>query len=292
MTQTEQLLRRMTGSITEYVNTVGMRPLRLSDYDKAVLAIQDGEMSAFKELYPKALKDHADDLLIEAAGRPGAVGRKMTLLLLVDVEQFSEPAYRAACETAVKTADPEKTVFLLAEAQNHVDGLALSFGGEIASFAFNHEKSVARQIVEQLTPEQIAAAPPRLLYDAVMWRDYCAAHRLCINGICADHCFADVVRICAARGEYWEAAQLLRDGARVSPGNFFALHSCVECGATEAGTVLLDQGMNFELYQSWAETRHCSGHEETIQALTDHWSEMQTEMEQAGAPEMGGQTFG
>ena len=41
MGQTEQLLRRMTGSITEYVNTVGMRPLHLSYYDKAVLSIQE-----------------------------------------------------------------------------------------------------------------------------------------------------------------------------------------------------------------------------------------------------------
>ena len=112
MTQTEQLLRRMTGSVTEYINTVGMRPLRMSDYDKAVLAIQDGELSAFKELYPKAL-DHADNLLTEAAGRPGAVGRKMTLLLLVDVEQFSEPAYRAACQKAIGINDPEKVSFLL-----------------------------------------------------------------------------------------------------------------------------------------------------------------------------------
>ena len=31
MTQTEQLLRRMTGSVSEYINTVGMRPLRMSD---------------------------------------------------------------------------------------------------------------------------------------------------------------------------------------------------------------------------------------------------------------------
>jgi len=49
----------MTGSITEYVNTVGMRPLRMSDYDKAVLAIQDGELSAFKELYPKDWQEHS-----------------------------------------------------------------------------------------------------------------------------------------------------------------------------------------------------------------------------------------
>ena len=42
MSQTEQLLRRMTGSITAYMEEVGQRPLRKSDYDKSVLAIQDG----------------------------------------------------------------------------------------------------------------------------------------------------------------------------------------------------------------------------------------------------------
>ena len=42
MSQTEQILRRMTGSITAYMDEVGRRPLHLSDYDKAVLAIRYG----------------------------------------------------------------------------------------------------------------------------------------------------------------------------------------------------------------------------------------------------------
>ena len=42
MSQTEQLLRRMTGSITAYINETGMRPLRMSDYDKAVPASWGG----------------------------------------------------------------------------------------------------------------------------------------------------------------------------------------------------------------------------------------------------------
>ena len=46
MSQTEQLLRRMTGNITAYMDLVGQRPLHMSDYDKAVLAIRDGELSA------------------------------------------------------------------------------------------------------------------------------------------------------------------------------------------------------------------------------------------------------
>ena len=69
MGRTEQLLRRMTGSITAYMDTVGQRPLRISDYDKAVLAIRDGELPAFLELYPKVLDAYAGDLLIEAAGQ-------------------------------------------------------------------------------------------------------------------------------------------------------------------------------------------------------------------------------
>ena len=36
----------MTGSITAYINEVGMKPLRMSDYDKAVLAVRDGEIRA------------------------------------------------------------------------------------------------------------------------------------------------------------------------------------------------------------------------------------------------------
>ena len=34
MSQTEQLLRRMTGSITAYMDEVGRYPLHISDYDK------------------------------------------------------------------------------------------------------------------------------------------------------------------------------------------------------------------------------------------------------------------
>ena len=87
MSQTEQLLRRMTGSITAYMDEVGRYPLHISDYDKTVLAIRDGEFDAFKNLYPR-VSDQTDDLLIEVAGRPGVVGGNMTLILLAAVESF------------------------------------------------------------------------------------------------------------------------------------------------------------------------------------------------------------
>ena len=136
----------------------GQRPLRLSDYDKAVLAIRDGELFTFKELYPKAM-DHADDMLIETAGRPGAVGRKMILLLLADVEQFPETVCRAACQKAIDINDPEKVSFLLEQADSHVEDLPLSFCGEMASYAHTDHRFIAKQIIHQCTNEQIASAP-------------------------------------------------------------------------------------------------------------------------------------
>jgi len=47
----EHLLRRVTGSITEFVNEVGERPLKISDFDRTMLSIQDGNLSEFRMQY-------------------------------------------------------------------------------------------------------------------------------------------------------------------------------------------------------------------------------------------------
>jgi len=104
--------RKAETELSGLCDDAGQRPLRMSDYDKAALAIRDGELDVFLELYPKLLDAHADDLLIEAAGRPGAVGRKMTRSLLDDVERFLEAAYSAACRKAIDISDLKKVTGL------------------------------------------------------------------------------------------------------------------------------------------------------------------------------------
>lgn len=293
MSQTEQLLRRMTGSITEYVNTVGMRPLRMNGYDKAVLAIQDGELSTFKELYPKALKDHADDLLMEAAGRPGAVGRRMTVMLLADAEQFSEPAYAAACQKAINIDDPEKVSFLLEQAESHVPELSPSFHGEMASYAYLDHRFIAKEIIKQCGGEQIAAAPPRLLEQFAMDKDLRTLSALVEKGISGGPSAERTLHMLTyQKSDCWIAEELLQKRMWVNVNDYAALHACIQNDAVDVCRLLLDGGMDFDAYRQWAETRPSSGHEDTIQALADYWAEMQAEMEQVPAPEMGGQTFG
>ena len=146
MTQTEQILRRMTGSITAYINEVGMKPLRMSDYDKAVLAVRDGELAAFSE-YSVKVPEQADALLVEAAGRPGLVGRNMTAMLLNGRENVDYDAYCAACRKAIDIHDLEKTLFLLHWAEHCVAQVEPSLFGEMAGYAHLDHRSIAKEII-------------------------------------------------------------------------------------------------------------------------------------------------
>ena len=294
MSQTEQLLRRMTGSITAYMDTVGQRPLRLSDYDRAVLAVQDGELPAFKELYPNALKDHANDLLIVAAGRPGAVGRKMTVLLLADVEQFQETAYRAACLKAIGIDDFEKVSFLLEQAGSHVPGLPASFHGEMASEAYLEHRSIAKEIIKGCSEAQIAGAPSCLLEQFAADKDFHTLSALVKKGISGgSDAWRTLHMLTCQAQDRWIAEELLKTRMWVAPDDYSALHACVQNDAVDVCKLLLDGGMDFGRYRQWAQARPCAGHEETLQALSDHWSEMQTAQEQAPpSQETGGMTLG
>ena len=290
MSQTEQLLRRMTGSITAYMDTVGQRPLRISDYDKAVLAVRDGELSAFRELYPR-VRNQAGELLIETAGRPGLVGRQMTLLLVADTERFPEPAYRTACQKAIAINDPVKVAFLLEQAGGCVHGLSPSFHGEMAGCAYMDHRHIAKEIISQCTNEQIAAAPPYLLELFAQDADFHTLSALVEKGIIGGDSAARTLHMLTYEGRNsWIAEELLEKRMWVDPNNYGALHACVENGAVDVAKLLLDGGMDFDQYRQRFPD---SGSPDTIQALEEHWQTIQEqaqklEQEQADAPGMGG----
>ncbi len=294
MGQTEQLLRRMTGSITEYVNTVGMRPLRMSDFDKAILAIQDGEMSAFQVLCPKVLTEHADDLLTAAAGRPGNVGARMMALVLANDVRFSEEIYRTACQNAVDISDANRVHLLLAAADHYVPQLSPSFHGEIASYAHSDHCYIAKEIIKRCGEEQIAAAPSRLLEQFAADEDFRTLSALVEKGISGGpNAWRTLHMLTCQKQDCWIAEGLLEKRMWVDTSDYNALHACVQNDAVEVCRLLLDGGMDFDQYRQWAQTRPCAGHEETLRALEDHWSEMQAEMEQtAPAQENGGMVLG
>ena len=290
LTQTEQILRRMTGSIMAYINEVGMKPLRMSDYDKAVLAIRDGEMAAFTECIAK-VPDQADALLIDAAGRPGLVGRNMTAMLLngrTDVDYLS---YCAACKKAIDINDVEKSLFLLHWAEHAVSEVEPSFYGEMASYAYMDHRYIAEQIIHQSSEAQISAAPSRLLEQFAMDHDHRILSELVEKGITGGASSSRTLHMLTYEGRNsWIAEDMLEKRMWVELHDYSALHACVQNDAVDVAKLLLDNGMDFEGYRQWAEHRG-GGHEETVQALADHWQELRAP-EQQEAPAQGGMLFG
>ncbi len=295
MGQTEQLLRRMTGSITEYVNTVGMRPLRMSDFDKAVLAIQDGELETFKKYAAKVPYQQEETLLVEAAGRPGAVGRKMTELLMQDRCNIDYAAYCNACKRAININDPEKVIFLMVRAQASVPQLEPSFFGEMASYAYLDHRFIAREIIRRCGEEQIAAAPPRLLEQFAADQDFRTLSALVEKGISGGpNAWRTLHMLTCGGHDSWIAEALLIKRMWVEADDYNALHACVQNDAVDVCKLLLEGGVDFDVYQQWAKNHPCGGHEETVQALADHWVELQAAQEQGEqAPsQTGGMSLG
>ena len=282
----------MTGSITAYMDTVGQRPLRISDYDKTVLAIRDGELSAFRELYPR-VREQAGELLIETANRPGVVGRQMTCLLLLDTGKLSQETYRTMCQKAIDINDPPKAAFLLGQAENHVNDLSPSFFGEMAVYAFLDHCHIAREIIKQCTDEQIAAAPPHLLELFASEPDFKMLSAMVEKGISGGASAERTLHMLTYEGRNsWIAKELLEKRMWVDVNDYRALNACVENGAVDVAALLLDGGMDFAQYRQRFPN---SGSPETIQALEEHWAQLHDqvqEQEQGDAPGMGGMELG
>ena len=256
----EQLLRRMTGSITAYMNLVGERPMRISDYDKAVLAVRDGELQAFKEMLP-SIRNRVGDLLVEAAGRAGETGRKMTVEIVAYASEFLSEAYTEASRRAVE--------------------ICPSYYGQIIEYAYSEHQHMGQVMIHSAPDEWIAAAPPELLIRTTTGHpDLRTAQTLIAKGLQTPSIAATVLQnLTTDPHNGWMAEHLLNSGMAVAQNDFLALNACVKNGAIECAKLLLGRGMNFEGYLAWNE-RHDrrSAPEGVIEELREY---MQTISQQA-----------
>ncbi|MBE7003901.1 MAG: ankyrin repeat domain-containing protein [Ruminococcaceae bacterium] len=281
---TEQLLRRMVGSITQYMDAVGERPLRISDFDRAMLTIRDGELEAFKELSTK-VPDRADELLVGAASRAGTVGRKMTVCLLIDNKTFSDAAYLTASRRAVGVGDTERVQFLMENAVDRMQPFRADYYGEVIECAIGQNRAMAMELLRQAPNVWIEAASPDLLYCAAIHssKDIQLMDALVKKGApCGDRAW-EILHYLTASGNTWVAESLIQAGLKVSTEDYGALDACVRNGALDCAKMLLGRGVDFEKYSEWA-SAHDTGDrsEETLSALEEYWQSIRPR-EQAAA---------
>ena len=72
---------------------------------------------------------------------------------------------------------------------------------------------------------------------------------------------------------------------------YAALYVCINHQAASVAKLLLDKGIDLEQYQAWAEwQRKNEGYEDTMEELTEYWSELQSGPQQ-GCPSMDGMSL-
>ena len=256
MTSTEQLLRRMTGSITAYMDEVGARPLRMSTADRAVLAVRDGELYAFSSLALQVTKpEERCSLLVESAGRPGAVGRRMAKLMLGAKTPYPEDVWLDACKRAVDTGDLQRVQTMLDRTMDKVANPSPSLPGEVLQYAYLQNPAMGSELIRRAAPEQVAAAPSKLLCAAAYARDLPMLTELLQKGLQpGDHAAPLLLPLLTAY-DGQRVAHLLKDSLRVRPEDYDAMNVCLREHAPEAAEALLGQGMKLDGYLAWAAER-------------------------------------
>ena len=256
MTNTEQLLRRMAGSITAYMDEVGARPLRMSTADRAVLAVRDGELYAFSSLALQVTKpEERCSLLVESAGRPGAVGRRMAKLMLGAKTPYPEDVWLDACKRAVDTGDLQRVQMMLDRTMDKADSPSPSLPGEVLQYAYLQNPAMGSELIRRAAPEQVAAAPSKLLCAAAYARDLPMLTELLQKGLQpGDHAAPLLLPLLTAY-DGQRVAHLLKDSLRVRPEDYDAMNVCLREHAPAAAEALLGQGMKLDGYLTWAAER-------------------------------------
>ena len=292
MTSTEQLLRRMTGSITAYMDEVGARPLRMSTADRAVLAVRDGELYAFSSLALQVTEpEERYSLLVESAGRPGAVGRRMARLMLGAKSPYPEDVWLAACKRAVDTGELQRVQMMLDRTVDKADSPSPSLPGEVLQYAYLQNPAMGSELIRRAAPEQVAAAPSKLLCAAAYARDLPMLTELLQKGLQpGDHAAPLLLPLLTAY-DGQRVAHLLKDSLRVRPEDYDAMNVCLREHAPEAAEALLGQGMKLDGYLAWAAERGTmldNRAREILEELKVQQDQAHSVQQQGSGPVLGG----
>ena len=120
----------------------------------------------------------------------------------------------------------------------------------------NDNLRMARALIEDATPEQIAAAPASLLYRASTKDDFSMMLDLIKKGARSGEYARHILQpLTYENRNSWQAEEYLKAGMQIDPDDYNALFTCVKNGALTCAELILDQGMDFQQYRVWAD-RH------------------------------------
>lgn len=199
------------------------------------------------------------------------------------LERLKKDRWNAPCD--VKLGCAHTSPMALAEiVVKYLDGDP----GSLDYAYTNNCRNIAKDLIAQCTPEQIASVPPKLLRWVAEKLDFQTAVDLVDKGVRPGDEVAGILRTLTGQHQEWMAERLLEHGMPVEPDNYDALYACVSNQAVGAAKLLLDRGIDLEQYQLWAEHRpKGDGYTETMEELAAYWSELQNSTQPEDSPMKG-----
>ena len=250
----EQLIRRIVGSITEFVKEVGERPQKVDYYDQAILAAADGDMESFTDALPH-IPHLYGSVLEKAAIRPDVTGRAMTEAVCAVAEEINKETYLRACQNAINSNDVIKSLNVVASAERCVLDLPAGFYGDVILHALKYDEkfggkksNIAVAIAEQCTPEQIQSADPYLLKLAISHENRKLTDLLLARNISVEHESAMLIFAVAQKKDIYLAEKLIERGVDINSQNHAALFACMNTKDLPTAMFLLKLGADFEAF--------------------------------------------
>jgi hypothetical protein len=266
--------------------------MRIREYDKAILAIQDGEYDALLRAHQN-VPDKTLDLLPLAAARPGPVGRDMTIAMLLEARDVPQDIYLAVCKNAIATGDTGRVLTLAREAGNRVKDLDMSLYGEIIGESLTgNKKNIANALLEQCEPEQLRASDPSLLTLALRRNDYSMAYKLAESGLDANPRASEIIRALTPDGNSHSFSKhLVERVLQVDNSNYNAMFACIDTENYKVAELLIDRGMDFDAFTKWATDRELINNVEAFDRVKEYWQAhkqvLDQSLEQEPGPEQG-----
>lgn len=222
----------------------------------------------------------------------------MTMILLAGAEHLSNDAYLNACKNAIATGDTDKVLLLAHDAENCVADLDMSLYGKlIGESLYKNGNHIARALLKQCSSEQIRAADPGLLVQALQNQDYQMASILAENGIDANRRAAEVIHTLTYRGNNRDFFKhLLERGMQVDNNNYSVMQACIKTDSVKSAKLLLERGMDFDRFAEWTESQgYAEKDGEVFSAVKEYWENEIKQQDASSGPEpaqKGGMTMG
>jgi hypothetical protein len=274
--ETERLMRRFLGGITEYMQTVGARPVGITDQDAIFLAVRENNIEVFQELLPKVPNLH-HELLFHTAGQPGRIGEQMTKSLLSLVKDVPRELYLQAITQAVTIGDIPRIAMLLEGAESRTDdaeGALYSEAIEIAMHTISENirgTYIAETLARKASSAQLAAVNPRLVAESIRRNSEALAYCLLASGIDFSNCQADLYHAVAAFHRIYLFRDLKERGGDINAENFGALRICLNHCDVHTASVLIDNGADYRGFRASIEGEHLSSEGRLfLEALDNH----------------------